>query len=173
MNSQEKLTVVCRPARQSDTQEVMELTSTIWEGDDYVPKVWQDWLADPEGILAVAEHEDRVIGLGKLTLLAPGEWWLEGLRTHPDFEGHGVASHLHEYLLNFWLQNGKGSCAWQPLLFASRSSTYASGPVSIKRASSPSMRRQPSKRTRRISKSSVKMRSKTPWIPVSPAHLWS
>lgn len=108
MNSKEKLIVSCRPARRSDTQDVMELTSTIWEGDDYVPKVWGDWLSDPEGILAVAEHEDRVIGLGKLTLLAPGEWWLEGLRTHPDFEGHGVASHLHEYLLNFWLQNGEG-----------------------------------------------------------------
>jgi len=86
----------------------MELTRTIWEGDDYVPKVWGDWLADPEGILAVAEYDSHVVGLGKLTLLAPREWWLEGLRTHPDFEGHGVASHLHEYLLNFWLQNGKG-----------------------------------------------------------------
>jgi len=108
MGSKEKLSVLCRPARQSDTEDVMELTSTIWEGDDYVPEVWAEWLVDPEGMLAVAEHEDRVIGLGKLTWLAPGEWWLEGLRTHPEFEGHGVASHLHEFLLNFWLQNGDG-----------------------------------------------------------------
>ena len=108
MGSKEKFKVICRPARQSDTEAVMELTSTIWEGDDYVPKVWSDWLADPEGVLAVAEHEDRVVGLGKLTHLAPGEWWMEGLRTQPEYEGHGVASHLHEYLLNSWLQNGNG-----------------------------------------------------------------
>lgn len=108
MGSKEIFKVFCRPARQSDTEDVMELTSTIWEGDDYVPKVWSDWLADSEGLLAVAEHEDRVVGLGKLTYLAPGEWWMEGLRTHPEFEGHGVASHLHEYLLDFWLQNGDG-----------------------------------------------------------------
>lgn len=108
MGSKEKFNVFCRSARQSDTEDVMELTSTIWEGDDYVPKVWHDWLADPEGVLAVAEHEDHVVGLGKLTHLAPGEWWMEGLRTHPEFEGHGVASHLHEYLLDSWLQNGDG-----------------------------------------------------------------
>ena len=108
MGSKEKLSVLCRPARQTDTEDVMELTSTIWEGNDYVPEVWSDWLADPEGVLVVAEHEDRVIGLGKLTHLAPDEWWLEGLRTHPEFEGRGVASHLHEFLLNFWLLNGVG-----------------------------------------------------------------
>ena len=108
MGSKEIFKVLCRPARQSDTEDVMELTSTIWEGDDYVPKVWSDWLADPEGVLAIAEHGDRVVGLGKLTHLAPGEWWMEGLRTHPEYEGHGVASHLHEYLLNFWQQKGDG-----------------------------------------------------------------
>ena len=108
MGSKEKLNVYCRPARQSDTEDVMDLTSTIWDGDDYVPEVWAKWLADPEGMLAVAEHEDRVIGLGKLTHLAPGEWWLEGLRTHPEYEGRGVASHLHEYLLHSWLQEGDG-----------------------------------------------------------------
>jgi hypothetical protein len=30
---------VCRLALPKDTQDVMELTSKIWEGDDYVPYV--------------------------------------------------------------------------------------------------------------------------------------
>lgn len=108
MQSEQKFNVRCRPARQSDTNDVMELTSTIWEGGDYVPHVWSDWLADSDGILAVAEHEGRVVGLGKLTHLGSGEWWLEGLRTHPEFEGRGIASRLHEYLLDAWLQRGDG-----------------------------------------------------------------
>jgi GNAT superfamily N-acetyltransferase len=104
----ERLKVVCRPAREEDTQDVLELTRTIWEGDDYVPLVWRDWLADTQGRLAVAEYGGRVLGLGKLTRLATGQWWLEGLRTHPDFEGRGIAASLHDYLVNAWLQIGNG-----------------------------------------------------------------
>jgi GNAT superfamily N-acetyltransferase len=102
-------TVVCRPALPKDTPDVMELTSKIWEGEDYVPMVWADWLADPQGLLAVAEYGGRVVGLGKLTLLAQGQWWLEGLRVHPEFEGRKIASHLHEYLVNVWLRTGDGT----------------------------------------------------------------
>ena len=101
-------TLVCRPALPKDTPDVMELTSTIWEGEDYVPHVWSEWLADPEGLLAVAEYGGRVVGLSKLTRLGPAEWWLEGLRVHPDFEGRGIASHLHEYLLDYWQRTGSG-----------------------------------------------------------------
>lgn len=105
----ERLKVICRPARQEDTPDVLELTHTIWEGGDYVPVVWQDWLADTQGQLAVAEYDGRVLGLGKLTRLAPGQWWLEGLRTHPEFEGRGIAASLHDYLVNAWLQIGNGT----------------------------------------------------------------
>jgi GNAT superfamily N-acetyltransferase len=108
MNDQAKIEVICRPAKQADTDDVMTLTSTIWEGDDYVPKAWPHWLSDPQGRLAVAEYQGKVIGLGKLTLLAPGQWWLEGLRTHPDYEGHGVASQLHNYLVATWEDIGAG-----------------------------------------------------------------
>jgi GNAT superfamily N-acetyltransferase len=105
----ERLKVICRPARQGDTLDVLELTHTIWEGGDYVPFVWQDWLADTQGRLAVAEYGGRVLGLGKLTRLAAGQWWLEGLRTHPEFEGRGIAASLHDYLVNAWLQIGNGT----------------------------------------------------------------
>lgn len=98
----ERIPVTCRPARPADTSDVMELTRTIWEGHDYVPHVWSDWLADPEGLLAVAEYEGRVLGLGKLTRITAQDWWLEGLRTHPEYEGRGIASSLHNYLLGLW-----------------------------------------------------------------------
>jgi GNAT superfamily N-acetyltransferase len=106
---EEHLKVICRPARKEDTPNVLELTRTIWEGSDYVPLVWKDWLADPLGRLAVAEYGGHVLGLGKLTRLAAGQWWLEGLRTHPEFEGRGIAASLHDYLVNAWLQIGNGT----------------------------------------------------------------
>jgi GNAT superfamily N-acetyltransferase len=104
----DRIQVECRPARPEDTEDVLRLTRNIWDGGDYVPYVWNEWLADREGLLAVAEHARRVIGLAKLTRISPEEWWLEGLRTHPDYEGRGVAASLHDYILKAWAENSKG-----------------------------------------------------------------
>ncbi len=101
--------LVCRPALPKDTPDVLELTRQIWEGHDYIPSVWADWLHDPEGQLAVAEFGGRVVGLSKLTRLSPSEWWLEGLRVHPEYEGRGIASHLHDYLMDYWQHHGGGA----------------------------------------------------------------
>jgi GNAT superfamily N-acetyltransferase len=100
--------IVCRPALPKDSADVMELTRTIWDGHDYVPRVWKDWLADSEGLLAVAEFGGRVVGLGKLTRLTENEWWLEGLRVHPDYQGRRIASHLMEYLDGYWERTAGG-----------------------------------------------------------------
>jgi hypothetical protein len=100
--------IVCRPALPMDTPQVLELSSHIWEGHDYIPYVWDAWLAEPRGLLAVAEYGGRIAGLGKLTYLSQGQWWLEGLRVHPEFEGRGVASHINDYLLDVWNRIGQG-----------------------------------------------------------------
>lgn len=101
--------IVCRPALPKDTPDVIELTRTIWEGHDYVPLVWEDWLADSEGLLAVAEYAGRAVGVVKLTHLSPGEWWLEGLRVDPKFQGQHIASHMHEYIVDYWARLGDGT----------------------------------------------------------------
>jgi len=101
--------VVCRPALPKDTPEVLELTRTFWEGHDYIPLVWADWLADYEGLLAVAECGGKVVGTGKLTHLSDQDWWLEGLRVHPQYQGKGIASHLNDYHLGIWLRIGRGT----------------------------------------------------------------
>jgi GNAT superfamily N-acetyltransferase len=100
--------IVCRPALPLDTPGMIELTRHIWEGEDYVPEVWADWMVDPEGILAVAESGGVVAGFGKLTRLSQSDWWMEGLRVHPDFEGRGVATRLNDYLLDYWQRTGSG-----------------------------------------------------------------
>lgn len=94
--------VVCRPALLKDTADMLELTSHIWEGNDYLPQVWAEWLADPEGLLAVAEYGGRLAGIAMLECLQPGEWYLAGLRVHPEMEGRGIAGQLHDYLLDTW-----------------------------------------------------------------------
>lgn len=74
----------------------MAICAQIWEGDDYIPEVWDEWVADPYGQLSVVELEGKVVGLGKLTRLTPTEWWLEGLRVDPAYQGRGIGRFLHE-----------------------------------------------------------------------------
>lgn len=100
--------VVCRPALEKDTEGVMELCTHIWDGGDYIPQVWEEWLADPDGLLGVAESIGRVVGVFKLTKFQEQEWYMEGLRVHPDFQGKGIAAQIHEYVLESWRRMGSG-----------------------------------------------------------------
>ncbi len=72
------------------------LSAQIWEGQDYVPGSFDDWVADRRGRFMVAYGGDQLAGFNKLTELAPGQWWLEGLRVDPAQRGRGLARLLHE-----------------------------------------------------------------------------
>lgn len=99
-----------RAARAADTADVEALCAQIWEEtDDYVPEVWDDWLADSSGKLVVAELRDRVIGLAKLTRLTPYQWWMEGLRVSPEHQHQGVGGQLHAHLVEAFSQGGQGT----------------------------------------------------------------
>jgi GNAT superfamily N-acetyltransferase len=87
----------------------LEFTKFIWDGHDYIPYVWNHWLKDSQGILAVAEYGGHAIGLAKVTLLAPGQWWLEGFRVDPKYQGLKVGSRIHEYIDDWWIKNGNGT----------------------------------------------------------------
>ena len=100
--------VICRPALERDREEIREFCKTIWDGHDYVPSVIDDWLQDPQGIFAVAEYEGRAIACSKITLLADGQWWLEGFRVDPNYQGLKVGSLIHRYVDRWWLEQGDG-----------------------------------------------------------------
>lgn len=99
---------VCRPALPRDTADVLEFTKFIWDGHDYIQYVWDEWLADPEGLLAVAEYGGHCVGLAKISRSAPGQWWLQGLRVDPKFQDLKIGSHLHRYIDEWWLEYGDG-----------------------------------------------------------------
>ena len=86
------MAITLRPARLEDRDAILAISAQIWEGEDYIPNVLDDWIA--EGGLAVAELDGQLAGLGKLTVFAPGEVWLEGLRVDPAHRGKGVAKAL-------------------------------------------------------------------------------
>lgn len=109
--------VICRPARAEDRARLLPLARPIGEKDDFLPEVLDEWLADQQGRLIVAERDSQVLGMAKLTCLSDQDWWLEGLRVHPAHDGQGVASQLHSAMIQAW--EGLGAKGTVRLLTAS------------------------------------------------------
>jgi len=70
------------------------MASNIWGGNDCLPLVLDRWIADTEGAFLTATLDGRPVGLAKITVLSPGEIWLEGLRVHPSVQGRGLARRI-------------------------------------------------------------------------------
>jgi GNAT superfamily N-acetyltransferase len=101
--------IVCRPALPSDRRDVLEFTKHIWDGHDYIQYVWDDWLRDARGLLAVAEYGGHAVALGKASYVAENQWWLEGLRVDPKYQGLKISSRMFEYLDHWWQQHAGGA----------------------------------------------------------------
>jgi GNAT superfamily N-acetyltransferase len=100
--------VVIRPTLPADTPEVLEFCKYIWGGQDYIPYVWEEWFHDSKGILFTAEYAGKAVGVVRIVQTAPGQWWFEGFRVDPRFQGQHIGSLLHEYIVKWWLENGYG-----------------------------------------------------------------
>lgn len=97
-----------RPAQPQDEKAVTALSAYIWEGEDYVPHCFADWVRDRRGQFTVAYDGDQLVAFNKLSELRPGEWWLEGLRVHPDHRGRGLARLLHDNAVALAEERGEG-----------------------------------------------------------------
>ena len=89
-----------RPARREDKERILEISSKIWEGEDYIPYVIEEWLEGKNSELCVAELDGKIISFSRYLRIFPGYVWLEGLRTDPDFQGKGAARAITAYLLD-------------------------------------------------------------------------
>ncbi|MGQ9851090.1 MAG: GNAT family N-acetyltransferase [Aggregatilineaceae bacterium] len=100
--------LVIRPAQPSDREALEAIAAQIWDGNDYLPRVLDTWLNDPYDGFFVATLRDRVIGVSKITRLDEAEWWLEGLRVDPAFQGYGFGRILHHFAVTYVRQHGQG-----------------------------------------------------------------
>ena len=91
------MNLVFRPARAQDKPRVLEITAHTWDDGDYIPEVWDNWLADPQGELTVALDEGVVVALSKLTRVVGDEWWIEGLRVDPERRLNGIGQAMTAY----------------------------------------------------------------------------
>jgi ribosomal protein S18 acetylase RimI-like enzyme len=93
------MTIELRPAIASDRRRVCEISSQIWNGDDYVPELFDQWLRDASGEFVVALLDGELIGFAHRTWLYPGHAWFEGIRTDPQHRGKGAGRAITAHLI--------------------------------------------------------------------------
>ncbi len=80
-----------RPVRPADRERILEMTRDIWEGRDYIPRVFDDWITEAGAAFQAAEVEGVVVGVQRLRPYAPGLIWYEGLRVASTHRRQGIA----------------------------------------------------------------------------------
>jgi GNAT superfamily N-acetyltransferase len=86
--------LVIRPVRPADRERVIELCRDIWDGHDYLPRVFDDWVSDSGAAFQAIELDGVVAGLQRLRPYAPGLLWYEGLRVASSHRRQGLARHM-------------------------------------------------------------------------------
>ena len=80
-----------RPVRPADRDRVREITRDVWEGRDYIPRVFDSWVSDAGASFQAAEIEGELVGVQRLRPYAPGLVWYEGLRVAAAHRRQGIA----------------------------------------------------------------------------------
>lgn len=80
-----------RPVRPADRERVIELTRDIWDGHDYLPRVFDDWVSDSSAAFQAMELDGVVVALQRSRPYAAGLVWYEGLRVASTHRRQGLA----------------------------------------------------------------------------------
>ncbi len=102
--------VKIRRAAAADKAPILEICKNIWNGHDYLPGIWDDWLADKDGRLIVATVMGRTVGVAHASLQSPDVAWLEGVRVHEQYRGLGIAGKLNRALVE-WARRRRAKVA--------------------------------------------------------------
>lgn len=92
-----------RPATHDDTPAIETIAEATWTDravEDYLPRVFEDWLENDRARTVVAEVDADVVtedapaiaGIAQCTMLSDDEAWAQGMRVHPAYRGHGVGT---------------------------------------------------------------------------------
>jgi GNAT superfamily N-acetyltransferase len=93
------MALTIRPALPTDREAVVAFCAHIWDGHDYVPAVWDEWVKDPQAVLLAAVQEGVAVAVARAIFPVPGEAWLEGMRVDPHYRGAGIARDLSTALV--------------------------------------------------------------------------
>ncbi len=111
-----------------DKKRVLEISSQIWDGEDYIPFIFDNWVQDDSDFVGLW-LDDKLIAFNRLCYLTEEDAWLEGLRKDQQTDIKGVT----QYLLDYHLKNIKANKKIKTLRFSTYFSNHASINIHEKR----------------------------------------
>jgi len=95
-----------RSARPEDKDIVLAFCVRTWDWGDYIDRVWDNWLVDPQGELFVAVTDGQPAGVAHLRMVTATDAWFEGLRVDPNYRQQGIAKALNIAMLEGAIRRG-------------------------------------------------------------------
>jgi GNAT superfamily N-acetyltransferase len=113
-----------RPATHDDYDAVAAFTADTWpdrDGDDYIPRVYHDWIdrdrtetfvvsVEQSSASSRTESDEDIAGICQAVLLSPHEGWAQGMRVNPDYRGQGISPELSEAVFEWCREQGATVC---------------------------------------------------------------
>ncbi|MCK4545324.1 GNAT family N-acetyltransferase [candidate division WOR-3 bacterium] len=96
-----------RKIKQSDKERILQISSKIWEGGDYIPDVFDEWIERKDKIFVCIEDNHIVQGMANITIMPDGVLWFEGLRVDVDARRRGYGDMLNKYLIDEAKKRGR------------------------------------------------------------------
>ena len=95
-----------RPLKPEDFNDIAEISKDIWDGYDYLPKIFYEWVKAQGLFLGMEDIEKhKIVSVGKYSYLFDSTGWLEGLRVHPSYRNLGLSKALLQVLFDRALQD--------------------------------------------------------------------
>lgn len=98
-----------RLAINQDKNNVLNFCKNTFKWGDYIDRVWDIWISEPNSRFLVAETEDKIkkpIGIIHGILIPEKIVWVEGIRVDPEFRKQKVATNLINIILEYGRKNG-------------------------------------------------------------------
>lgn len=89
-----------RRVAQADKERVLEISSKIWEGNDFIEYVFDEWVKDTEGEFTLGEKDGAIVGFAKYTKHNDSEAWFEGIRVDEKYAGQGFGKAITQYFIS-------------------------------------------------------------------------
>ena len=98
--------LMIRPLQPEDRSRVLAISSQIWDGEDYVPGVFDQWMNESDGEAVGAVLDGLLIAFAHRTWLHPGIAWLEGIRADAAYRGQGAGKAITEHFIEAASRDG-------------------------------------------------------------------
>lgn len=89
-----------RKIKSADKERVLTISSKIWDGEDYIDSVFDNWVSDKKREFVCLTDGEVMYGFASMKIMPDGSIWFEGLRVDPDVRGRGYGKKITEYLVD-------------------------------------------------------------------------